>query len=171
LGTWRNCFTFFKIKGLVDAYEDFFQKHPNLIVNNLFELGIYGGGSIAFWNELFSPEKHIGIDLNEKNENSYLTNYFENRKGSNHIIKTFGGVNQADSKKLLDLYKSEFQGPLDLVIDDASHLYGPTKISFETLFPLLRKGGLYIIEDWAWGHWEDFFSPDHPWQGRFRLQN
>ena len=38
--------------------------------------------------------------------------------------------------------------PLDLVIDDASHLYGPTMASFEVLFPRLRPGGLYVIEDW-----------------------
>ena len=47
------------------------------------------------------------------------------------------------------------------MIDDASHLYGPTKNSFECLFPLLRRGGLYIIEDWAWEHWDEF-KPPHP---------
>jgi hypothetical protein len=47
----------------------------------------------------------------------------------------------------------EFSAPLDLVIDDASHIYGPTKASFQALFPLLRPGGLYLIEDWAWAHW------------------
>jgi hypothetical protein len=39
------------------------------------------------------------------------------------------------------------------VLDDASHQYEPTKASFETLFPLLRPGGLYIIKDWSWGCW------------------
>ena len=43
--------------------------------------------------------------------------------------------------------------PPDLIIDDASHLYSETKTSFETLFPQLRPGGLYIIEDWSWGCW------------------
>ena len=41
---------------------------------------------------------------------------------------------------------------IDLVIDDASHLYVETKASFEELFPRLRPGGLFIIEDWASGH-------------------
>ena len=53
--------------------------------------------------------------------------------------------------------------PLDLVIDDASHLYGPTKASFEALFPLLREGGVYVIEDWAWEHWPSYGSPYHSW--------
>ena len=38
------------------------------------------------------------------------------------------------------------------MIDDASHLYVETKASFEELFPRLRPGGLFIIEDWASGH-------------------
>jgi len=33
------------------------------------------------------------------------------------------------------------------------------------LFPLLRPGGLYIIEDWAWGHCPKYIAPDHPWAG------
>jgi hypothetical protein len=27
------------------------------------------------------------------------------------------------------------------------------------------RGGLYIIKDWAWDHWPEFSSPDHPWAG------
>jgi hypothetical protein len=42
-------------------------------------------------------------------------------------------------------------------------MYALTKKSFETLFPLLRPGGLYIIEDWAWGHWQEFKRSEHPW--------
>lgn len=42
--------------------------------------------------------------------------------------------------------------PLDLVIDDASHLLNETRASFETLFPLLGPGGLYVIEDWNADH-------------------
>ena len=65
-----------------------------------------------------------------------------------------------------DIVQHEFCGsPLDLVIDDASHLYEPTKASFETLFPMLRPGGIYIIEDWGWAHCKEFQSPDHPYFG------
>jgi hypothetical protein len=43
-------------------------------------------------------------------------------------------------------------GPLDLVVDDCSHLYEPTRASFNELFPRLRPGGAYVIEDWVWAH-------------------
>ena len=38
------------------------------------------------------------------------------------------------------------------MIDDASHLLAESRSSFESLFPRLRPGGLYIIEDWNAGH-------------------
>ena len=37
------------------------------------------------------------------------------------------------------------------MIDDASHLYHPTVTTFELLFPRIRKGGRFVIEDWATG--------------------
>jgi hypothetical protein len=40
-------------------------------------------------------------------------------------------------------------------------MYDLTKASFEALFPFLRPGGLYIIEDWAWAHWKNFDAPAH----------
>ena len=35
------------------------------------------------------------------------------------------------------------------MIDDASHLLMPTERSFDALFPRVRPGGAYIIEDWC----------------------
>jgi hypothetical protein len=36
---------------------------------------------------------------------------------------------------------------LDLVLDDCSHLYEPTRASFNEPFPRLRPRGAYVIED------------------------
>lgn len=50
-------------------------------------------------------------------------------------------------------------------MDDASHYYELTKISFEKLFPLVRPGGFYVIEDWAWCHWkglESYYTGEIP---------
>ncbi len=41
---------------------------------------------------------------------------------------------------------------MDLVFDDASHLYEETRSSFESLFPHVRPGGVFVIEDWRWEH-------------------
>ena len=63
------------------------------------------------------------------------------------------GVDQSDTDTLRRLVDEEFgDARLDLVIDDASHEVEPTEASFNVLFPRLRPGGLYIIEDWSWAH-------------------
>lgn len=155
-------FMFFKIKKLVDQYERYFQQRRDFRPKRMVELGMFDGGSVAFWHELFRPQKHIGVDLMDRSDSSYFKSYVESR-GLSERVKTFWKTNQADKPRLRDLVAKEFDGPLDLVIDDASHFYGPTLASFEALFPLMAPGGLYIIEDWAWGHWREFTGMDHPW--------
>lgn len=158
----EDCFIFYKTKGLIDQYEKFWTLKKDFHPSNVIELGLWDGGSLAFWFEYFHPEKHVGIDITKKEDSNYFKYYIKSR-GLEKRIKTYWETDQTDSKTLREIVKNEFSGPLDLVIDDASHLYGPTKTSFETLFPLLRPGGFYVIEDWAWAHWKDFQTSDHPW--------
>jgi hypothetical protein len=40
--------------------------------------------------------------------------------------------------------------PIDIIIDDASHASHHQQIALGTLFPFVRDGGLYIIEDLHW---------------------
>ena len=59
-------------------------------------------------------------------------------------------MDQGDQDRLADLVAADLgDAPLDVVIDDASHRYRPTVASFEVLFPRLRPGGVYVIEDWT----------------------
>lgn len=158
----EQCFKFYKTDGLVREYAEFLKNRPDFKPERVLELGIWDGGSIAFWFELFHPKKHVAIDLKQRQDSPYFERYVESR-GLRENIRTYWNVDQADRPAISGICAREFDGALDLVIDDASHLYGPTKASFETLFPLLRPGGLYVIEDWAWGHWADYQRPDHPW--------
>jgi len=157
-----ECFRFFKIESLVDEYAKFLRLHQDFRPRNVFELGIWDGGSVAFWFELFHPRRHVAIDLTEREDSHYFTRYTRSR-GLADAIATYWGTDQAERERLRAIAASELDGELDLVIDDCSHLYGPTRASFEALFPLLRPGGLYILEDWAWSHWDEFQSPLHIW--------
>lgn len=157
-----ECFVFYKIKPLVDQYERFWNVRPGFRPRNIFELGLWDGGSVAFWFEFFQPHKHVGLDFSQRDDCPYFKRYVAARALERRIA-TYWGVDQADSTKLRAIVSKEFDGPLDMVLDDASHMYRQTKASFETLFPLLRPGGLYIIEDWAWSHWKEFQGPNHPW--------
>jgi hypothetical protein len=157
-----NYLSLYKTKELVEQYRLFFSHYPNFHPHQVFELGIFDGGSTVFWYELFKPNKFVAIDILDRTDSPYFRRYVESH-GLRQQIKTYWKTDQNDKKKLRSICTSEFTGNLDLVIDDASHMYEPTRSSFEALFPLCKPGGLYIIEDWAWGHWPDFIKPDHPW--------
>jgi len=161
-------FKFYKTRELVDQYQLHFARQERRPMTNVFELGIYDGGSTAFWVEALKPQKHVAIDFQARKDSPYFDQWITSR-GLAHRVSTYWQTNQADHAELLRIVRAEMDGPLDLVIDDASHLYAPSKASFETLFPLLRPGGTYILEDWAWDHWSGFADPDHPWAHERRL--
>lgn len=65
-------------------------------------------------------------------------------------ISAHYGTNQSDKTNLQAMIEREFEGPLDLIIDDASHLYGLSRATFGASFPLsepwqpLRIRGLVV---------------------------
>lgn len=149
-------FRLYKVKELYEQYQTFFERKPNFQAKNIVEIGMWDGGSLAILNEVFLPSKLVGIDFQaHRGDSDYFKQYIVRHKLEKRV-RTYWGTDQGDVAKLDAILKSEFEEPLDLVMDDASHLYEPSKISFERIFPLLREGGLYIIEDWAWLHWPEF---------------
>jgi predicted O-methyltransferase YrrM len=114
----------------------------------IVELGIAAGGSTALLTLLAQPRKLVAFELDPEPITA-LSELIE----SLHLTTTvcpYYGVDQSDRLQLRKILDREFADePIDLVIDDASHLYVETKASFEELFPRLRTAGLFIIEDWA----------------------
>lgn len=49
-------------------------------------------------------------------------------------------------------------GEIDVVIDDGCHFSPQVIKSFEILFPRLKAGGLYVVEDVATAYWEDYMG-------------
>ena len=124
------------------------------------ELGIYRGGSIVLWNEALHPAKLVGIDLDPEREEiaSALGRYLE-ATASGERVRTYWRTAQHDAERIPEIARQEFEGAIDLVIDDCSHIYTPTRLSFLMLFPLLRSGGAYVIEDWGTDRLPDFHDP------------
>lgn len=137
-----------KTRKMVEDYLDLFS---NFTASRVFELGIFRGGSTAFFNELLRPEKLVAIDIMEKPKKVFRS-YLESGPNAGSVRPYFR-IDQANSQELTTIYSDEFgEQPIDLVIDDASHFLRETRASFNCLFPKLRPGGLYIIEDWTWAH-------------------
>lgn len=117
---------------------------------NILELGIFRGGSAAFLSLLAQPHRLVAIDRDENPPERFAA--WLSRQGTDRVHAHYG-VDQSDAAALLGIVAAEFDGELlDLVIDDASHLLGPSRASFDALFPCLRPGGIYVIEDWAARH-------------------
>jgi predicted O-methyltransferase YrrM len=117
----------------------------------IFELGIRGGGSTALLNELAEPSKLIAIEIDPRPV-KMLDDYIA-RTGAADRVRACYGVDQSDRARLAEIVATELGGTLiDLVIDDASHRLAETRSSFESLFPHVRTGGLFVIEDWQCGH-------------------
>jgi hypothetical protein len=119
-------------------------------VERMVDVGVYKGGSVVLFHKLLAPKKLVAIELQTTllpPLDDYVARYARE-------ILVARGVNQADFGALDQIYNEAFGGePLDLVVDDASHLHWETRETFRALFPRLRAGALYVIEDWSWAHW------------------
>jgi hypothetical protein len=146
-----------KPRYLIDSYVSMIEElRPRRVV----ELGIFDGGSTAFIAALASLEKLVAIDCVP--QRCAALDDFVVARGL--PVSSYFGVDQADTSRLDEIVADEFDGPLDVVIDDASHNLFESRLSFECLFPRLRPGGLYVLEDWGWAHfpavWK--FKPGQP---------
>lgn len=113
----------------------------------LLEVGVggedteLGGKSLLGWREYFPHGKIYGIDIYDK------------RGLDGERLKTFMG--SQDDPKFLNAVIGEIGSP-DIIIDDASHINKLTIKTFELLFPRLKKGGIYVIEDLECAYRWDF---------------
>jgi SAM-dependent methyltransferase len=143
-------FLIFKPRQLVELYVETIAR---LKPQRIFELGILQGGSTAMLLGLARPGRLVAIDRMRVKGPGQRLEQHASRAGFEDVVRIHGEVDQADRRRLAEVVARDFgTEPLDLVVDDCSHLYEPTKASFNELFPRLRHGGLYVIEDWTWAH-------------------
>lgn len=93
--------------------------------------------SFNMWQEYFLKGKIYCMDINEE------------------LTTDRGGVIRADQTKLEDLEKVlDIVGPCEIIIDDGSHIPYHQIETFNFLFEkMLKKGGVYIIEDIECSYW------------------
>lgn len=103
-----------------------------------YHLPDQGGASLRMWKRYFRRGVVHGLDVYDKQ------GIDETR------LRTHRG-DQGDPG-YLDQFAAEI-GPLDIVIDDGSHLNQHVITSFHALFPHVRPGGLYVIEDVQTAYW------------------
>ena len=130
--------------GIYELYDDYFAPiRESPIV--LLELGVAHGESLKTFARYFANGRIIGIDVEDRGLDF-----------SSHPNVRFEVGDQRDAARLSRLCATHAPDGLDIIIDDASHLGAWSLRSYRTLFPFLKPGGLYIVEDWATGYWTDW---------------
>jgi hypothetical protein len=132
-----------QIKSLTDKTKSGLLKVYEKVLNPLkgqnikyLELGVFRGGSLLWAEQFFGP-KSVIVGFDKRNPQ------FDSKR----IIMEVG-----EQSSLEDLNRiCKRHGPFDVIIDDCSHQYGLTMLSFYTLKPHLKPGGKYYIEDWVAG--------------------
>jgi predicted O-methyltransferase YrrM len=143
-----NTLAVYKSREQVIAFVDLVAGFPSA---RIVELGIKAGGSTALLAQLARPAKLVAVDV--VSEPVRKLERFVDTHGLRDRIHPYYGVDQGDRRRLAGIVAEEFEGQaIDLVLDDASHLFEPTRASFEVLFPRLCTDGLFVIEDWSWEH-------------------
>lgn len=154
-----------KPRVMLDSYLHFFSSvsHARIV-----ELGIFQGGSSMFLGvTLNNLEKLVAFDRSPEHP---VVPGLVRKYGLADKLSLHFGTDQ-DSPQVAATVQKELNGQIDIVIDDCSHQYGPTRGSFQMLFPLLRPGGLYIIEDWWWAHRPRYQGKDAYWHDEPALTN
>lgn len=106
-----------------------------------YENKFKGGESLKMWKAYFPFASINAID------------YFDKSPHEERRVRIFQGdqSNEAFLRSVIDTI-----GTPDIIIDDGSHINWHVIKSFTVLFPLLRDGGIYVIEDTQTSYWKDY---------------
>ncbi len=133
-------------------YQKYFRKFKFKSIK-LLEIGVggysdplMGANSLRMWKSYFPFAKIFSLDIHDK---SLLQ---ESR------IKIYQG-SQVD-EILLNQIISEHK-EFDIIVDDGSHINEHVITTFIHLFPVLKSGGIYVIEDTQTSYWEHYGGTSH----------
>ena len=132
-----------------DNYYDVYESHFECIRTEpirLLEIGVRWGGSIWGWRNYFPNAHLVGLDIDPN-----VLQYNGNDDKLN--VQLYVG-DQCDINLLTDLNTKH--GPFDIIIVDGGHTMDQQLITFNTMWPLLNNGGLYIVEDTHTSYWPSF---------------
>ncbi len=129
-----------------DIYERHFRRYKEIKHLKLLEIGVQNGGSISTNRIYFGASAKIyGLDIDPK------CKIIEKDGPADRIF-----IGSQSDKDFLEKVIEEIGGSFDVIIDDGSHQQEDMISTFQALFPHLRDGGTYIIEDT-----HTVYFPDH----------
>jgi len=116
------------------------KRNSDLLV---FEIGVAGGGSSQMWSRFFGPRAHVvGVDIDP-------------RCAAHNGLAVSIRIGSQNDREFLGKIIEEFGIP-DVVIDDGSHRMEDILTSFQTLYPLMPKNSVYLVEDLHTAYWKSY---------------
>jgi hypothetical protein len=110
---------------------------------SFMEIGVYRGGSLRMWRDFFAPGSQLTfLDIDPACKALEIP-------GTNIRIG-----DQADVAFMTETAAA--CGPFDMIVDDGGHKMHQQITSFDTLWPYLMDGGIYIVEDTHTSYWPGF---------------
>jgi hypothetical protein len=133
----------------LDYYEKFdqFFSHHAIEPAAILEIGVYQGQSTKVFATRYPNATIVALDLELRPIDF-----------SGYPNVKYLQCDQADQNRLNEIISAHFPQGIDLVIEDASHIGALSTITFHTVFPRLKSGGLYIVEDWGTGYWDSWID-------------
>jgi len=124
-----------KWSSYLPVYDQLFEKY-RIEKLSLLEIGVQNGGSLETWKTFFeNASVLIGCDIDK------LCGDLQYDDSRVHVV--VGDANHSNTlEKIVKICNS-----FDIIIDDGSHQNNDIISSFLLYFPLVKPGGLYVIED------------------------
>lgn len=154
--------TYAKPKDYCRHYEKLFAPLRDLPIK-LLEVGVGGGESIRMWLQYFPNARVFGVD-NMHNTNQWDTPCADPKGVSGaHDRYTFVPGDQA-RPEFWEAFIAQHGGGFDICVDDGSHINTDIIMTFIALWPTVKPGGFYAIEDLgtAYGGSDFFVKPNLP---------
>jgi hypothetical protein len=112
------------------------------------EIGFCQGASAYMWEEYFKNGNFYFIDIDKTSFVRY----------GNRLQKSKFFIGDQSNRAVLGKFV-EFAGSnFDIIIDDGGHTMEQQITSFQELFPHVKSGGIYIIEDLHTSYWSEFLG-------------
>lgn len=122
----------------------------------LLEIGVEHGRSLRVWQEYFESASHVfGIgygNFQELTKQDCSSAASTRVAGSARDRCTIYKGDQSDVQ-FLENFAVDSGGAFDVLIDDGSHVPSHQRISFTHLWPHVKPGGYYVLEDIETSYW------------------
>lgn len=113
-------------------------------INNVLEVGIWAGLGLLCWTHYFPNATVEGIDWKFKWERKIKRLGYDSNRDRIHL----NWCDTSCAEEVQEHFdRSRYSNYFDVIFDDGNHFGSVQKATLINLWPMLKPGGIYIVED------------------------